>query len=246
MTVAETLGASTRRDDRRQRHRHQGAGHRAAAASTPADARGLSPERLRRHFLRGTGANAGFMRVKPELARLIEFRTHNLMDARWSLGEPFDIVFCRNVMIYFDAPTQRRVLERIHARDEARRPAVRRPLGELHRLARPVPPARQDDLRAGLRRTLQPRPRHADIGRTMALPPPASTPRPARASPSSRRSRASPARPRSSSTTRTSERRGEDPARRVLRARRGHADHDHAGLVHRRLPVGPRRAASAA
>ena len=36
------------------------------------------------------------------------------MDERWSLGEPFDIVFCRNVMIYFDAPTQRRVLERLH------------------------------------------------------------------------------------------------------------------------------------
>ncbi|MEY8877754.1 MAG: CheR family methyltransferase [Leptothrix sp. (in: b-proteobacteria)] len=77
--------------------------------------RGLSPERLRRHFLRGTAANAGFVRVKPELARLIEFRTFNLMTPQWSLGEPFDIVFCRNVMIYFDAPTQRRVLERIHA-----------------------------------------------------------------------------------------------------------------------------------
>jgi chemotaxis protein methyltransferase CheR len=80
-----------------------------------ADARGLSPERLRAHFLRGKGANSGSIRVKPELARLIEFRAHNLMDARWSLGEPFDIVFCRNVMIYFDAPTQRRVLERIHS-----------------------------------------------------------------------------------------------------------------------------------
>jgi chemotaxis protein methyltransferase CheR len=80
----------------------------------PADARGLSPERLKRHFLRGSGANAGLIRVKPELQRLLAFRQHNLMDDRWSLGEAFDIVFCRNVMIYFDAPTQRRVLERMH------------------------------------------------------------------------------------------------------------------------------------
>ncbi len=87
----------------------------AARAVYDADARGLSPERLRAHFLRGKGANSGAIRVKPELARLVEFRPQNLMDTRWSLGEPFDIVFCRNVMIYFDAPTQRRVLERIHA-----------------------------------------------------------------------------------------------------------------------------------
>ena len=81
-----------------------------------ADSRGLSPERLKRHFLRGTGAHAGQIRVKPELTRLVEFRPFNLMSASWSaLGDPFDIVFCRNVMIYFDAPTQRRVLERIHA-----------------------------------------------------------------------------------------------------------------------------------
>ena len=80
-----------------------------------AGARGLSQERLRRHFLRGRGANAGLIRVKPELQRLLEFRVHNLMDVRWSLGAVFDIVFCRNVMIYFDAPTQRRVLERMHA-----------------------------------------------------------------------------------------------------------------------------------
>lgn len=81
-----------------------------------ADARGLSPERLKRHFMRGTGGNSGHIRVRPELARLIEFRAFNLMSANWqSLGEPFDIVFCRNVMIYFDAPTQRKVLERTHA-----------------------------------------------------------------------------------------------------------------------------------
>jgi chemotaxis protein methyltransferase CheR len=80
-----------------------------------AGARGLSDERLKRHFLRGTGANAGSIRVKPELARLIEFRAFNLMAHDWSvLGDAFDVVFCRNVMIYFDAPTQRRVLERMH------------------------------------------------------------------------------------------------------------------------------------
>jgi chemotaxis protein methyltransferase CheR len=81
-----------------------------------ADARGLSPERLRRHFMRGTGTNSGHIRVKPELARLIEFRSFNLMNPSWAaLGDPFDLVFCRNVMIYFDNPTQRKVLERMHA-----------------------------------------------------------------------------------------------------------------------------------
>lgn len=78
------------------------------------DARGLSPQRLQRHMMRGKGANAGFMRVRPELQKLIEFRTFNLMAANWSMGEPFDMVFCRNVMIYFDHATQRRVLEHIH------------------------------------------------------------------------------------------------------------------------------------
>jgi chemotaxis protein methyltransferase CheR len=81
----------------------------------PADARGLDPARLRRHFLRGKGVNAGQVRVRPELCRMVEFRPFNLMNTSWSsLGEPFDIVFCRNVMIYFDHATQLRVLRRIH------------------------------------------------------------------------------------------------------------------------------------
>jgi chemotaxis protein methyltransferase CheR len=80
----------------------------------PSDSRGLSPERLKRHFLKGTGPNSGFIRVKPDLAKMVEFRTFNLMTPNWSMGEPFDMVFCRNVMIYFDHDTQRKVLERIH------------------------------------------------------------------------------------------------------------------------------------
>jgi chemotaxis protein methyltransferase CheR len=84
-----------------------------------ADARGLSPERLQRHFLRGKGGNAGLMRVKPDLAKMIEFRPFNLMSRQWAgaggLGEPFDIIFCRNVMIYFDAATQLQVLQQMHA-----------------------------------------------------------------------------------------------------------------------------------
>ncbi len=80
-----------------------------------AQSRGLSAERLRRHFLRGTGSNGGQIRVRPELSRLLTFQPFNLTSHDWSgFGEPFDIVFCRNVMIYFDADTQRRVLERLH------------------------------------------------------------------------------------------------------------------------------------
>lgn len=88
---------------------------RAQRGVYEADARGLSTERLRRHFMRGTGSNAGHIRIKPELSRPIEFCTFNLMNKSWSgLGEAFDLVFCRNVMIYFDAATQRDVLKRIH------------------------------------------------------------------------------------------------------------------------------------
>jgi chemotaxis protein methyltransferase CheR len=80
-----------------------------------AAAQGLSTERLRRHFLRGRGANAGLIRVKPGVQQLLTFQPHNLVDGgHRPPGGPFDIVFCRNVMIYFDLTTQRRVLERLH------------------------------------------------------------------------------------------------------------------------------------
>jgi chemotaxis protein methyltransferase CheR len=76
--------------------------------------KGLSQERLQRFFMRGKGTNAGLIRVKPELRKAIEFLSVNLIRDDWPFKEPFDVVFCRNVMIYFDAATQRKVLERIH------------------------------------------------------------------------------------------------------------------------------------
>ena len=76
--------------------------------------KGVDTAHLQRFFLRGKGNNDGLLRVKPELQRLVEFLSVNLIRDDWPFREPFDIVFCRNVMIYFDAPTQRSVLERIH------------------------------------------------------------------------------------------------------------------------------------
>jgi chemotaxis protein methyltransferase CheR len=74
----------------------------------------LDPQRRRRFFPRGTGPNEGFARVRPELSRLVEFGRVNLVEDGWPMRERFDVVFCRNVMIYFDKSTQRAVLERLH------------------------------------------------------------------------------------------------------------------------------------
>ncbi|MBY0461376.1 MAG: hypothetical protein K2V38_29010, partial [Gemmataceae bacterium] len=75
-------------------------------------ARGVPGDLLRRHFLRGTGANAGKVTVRPELRELIAFRQINFMAPEWPMRTRFDAIFCRNVMIYFDRDTQRRLLTR--------------------------------------------------------------------------------------------------------------------------------------
>jgi chemotaxis protein methyltransferase CheR len=72
----------------------------------------LSTDRLRRFFLKGSGAQSGFVRVRPELQKLLSFTRINLLDARLPLQGPFDVMFCRNVMIYFDKPTQRAILKK--------------------------------------------------------------------------------------------------------------------------------------
>jgi chemotaxis protein methyltransferase CheR len=68
---------------------------------------------LRRHFLRGVDANQGLVRVKAPLRDLVAFRRINLRDETWPIRTSFDVVFCRNVLIYFDPPTQAQVLERL-------------------------------------------------------------------------------------------------------------------------------------
>jgi chemotaxis protein methyltransferase CheR len=72
----------------------------------------LNPERLRRFFLRGNGRHHGMVRIKPALQALISFQQINLLDAHWPVEGPLDAIFCRNVMIYFDKPTQLGIIER--------------------------------------------------------------------------------------------------------------------------------------
>lgn len=72
----------------------------------------ISPERLSRFFVRGGGVQDGSFTVKPELRRMITFQRLNLLEPNWSLRGPFDAIFCRNVMIYFDKPTQYKILSR--------------------------------------------------------------------------------------------------------------------------------------
>lgn len=75
----------------------------------------------KRFFYRGKGAQAGLVKVLPELQRLISFQRLNLMDTSWDLPKNIDIVFCRNVMIYFDKSTQLDILKKIttHMHDKS-------------------------------------------------------------------------------------------------------------------------------
>jgi chemotaxis protein methyltransferase CheR len=67
---------------------------------------------VKRFFLKGTGAQSGFVRVRPELRAMITFRQLNLLSDSWPIRGPLDAIFCRNVMIYFDKATQLKILQR--------------------------------------------------------------------------------------------------------------------------------------
>ncbi|KAA0875667.1 CheR family methyltransferase [Nitrincola tapanii] len=74
----------------------------------------LDEARVKTFFLKGRGARAGSVKVRPELQALISFRSLNLLAPQWPMRGGFEAIFCRNVMIYFDKPTQYQILSKLH------------------------------------------------------------------------------------------------------------------------------------
>lgn len=66
-----------------------------------------------KYLLRGKGKSKGLFRVVPELRRTVQFGRLNLMDPAYPVDQEMDVIFCRNILIYFDKPTQQKVLERL-------------------------------------------------------------------------------------------------------------------------------------
>jgi chemotaxis protein methyltransferase CheR len=68
----------------------------------------------KKYLLRSKDPNKKAVRIIPELRNRIAFRRFNLMDRRKPVAEPLDIIFCRNVMIYFDIQTQENLIRKFH------------------------------------------------------------------------------------------------------------------------------------
>ncbi|SFR51697.1 protein-glutamate O-methyltransferase CheR [Thiomicrospira sp. ALE5] len=73
--------------------------------------KGVEHARVKRWFLKGVAVNDGLVKAKPELQDMIKFGQVNLMQD-WPIKGPVDVIFCRNVVIYFDKPTQTRLFNR--------------------------------------------------------------------------------------------------------------------------------------
>ncbi|MBI5688848.1 MAG: protein-glutamate O-methyltransferase [Verrucomicrobia bacterium] len=87
---------------------------RATAAIYPADSvERLAPEVIRTYFQRGFGPQEGLYRIKQELRQNVSFQHLNLLEGEPPFREPFQVIFCRNVMIYFDRATQEELISRL-------------------------------------------------------------------------------------------------------------------------------------
>ncbi|MCL2021299.1 MAG: chemotaxis protein CheR [Betaproteobacteria bacterium] len=84
----------------------------AKGAYSPDRTEKIPPEQLKRYFVKGMGTQEGMYCARPELRRMMTFQRLNLLDPVWAVRGPLDVIFCRNVMIYFDKATQYKILAR--------------------------------------------------------------------------------------------------------------------------------------
>jgi len=86
----------------------------AAAATYPEAAIAPVPMELRRRYLlRSRDATRGLVRIVPPLRRMVQFARLNLMAEEYPVDTDFDVIFCRNILIYFEPPVQHAVLLRL-------------------------------------------------------------------------------------------------------------------------------------
>ena len=69
-------------------------------------------ELKRKYLMKSKDRSKGIVRIVPELRRMVKFRRLNFMDSDFGITEPLDVIFCRNVIIYFDRETQEKLLNK--------------------------------------------------------------------------------------------------------------------------------------
>ena len=85
--------------------------HARAGVYTADRVKGVPDNIQRKYFRKGRGSTEGSVKMSESLQSLITFNQLNLMN-QWPMRGPFDLIFCRNVVIYFDKPTQRVLFDR--------------------------------------------------------------------------------------------------------------------------------------
>jgi chemotaxis protein methyltransferase CheR len=78
-----------------------------------AKAKEIPQSYLKRFMLKGTGSQQAYMKAGAEIQAIVRFQQLNLNDDHYAVPEPFDLIFCRNVLIYFDAASRARVVYRL-------------------------------------------------------------------------------------------------------------------------------------
>jgi chemotaxis protein methyltransferase CheR len=73
----------------------------------------VAPNLRRKYFMRSRDPDSKLLRVVPELRQIVEFQRLNFKDADYGIREKIDVIFCRNVIIYFDRPTQEQILQKL-------------------------------------------------------------------------------------------------------------------------------------